>query len=225
MKVLVLNGSPKQQSDTMQLTNAFLAGLNHDAQAEIEIINVIDKEIKPCRGCFGCWNHGDGRCVISDDQNEILAKYVEADLVIWSFPLYCFGLPSHLKAVLDRIIPLVKMDMVEHDGEVHHVSLVDISKKKTVIICGCGFPNSEGNFEGVRITCNKCFPNPTMIFVPETPMMNIPAAKPLADIKRAQFVQAGKEYFAQGSLTEATIRTLESLMISNEEYIRNINGC
>ena len=49
MKVLVLNGSPKTVSDTMQLTNSFLEGMNTAGDNEVEIIRVIEKQIKPCR--------------------------------------------------------------------------------------------------------------------------------------------------------------------------------
>lgn len=223
MKVLVLNGSPKKHSDTMQLTTSFLAGLNDAGENQIEVINVIDKNIKPCMGCFGCWNKGDGRCVMEDDQNEILEKYQKADLIIWSFPLYCFGLPSHIKAVLDRIIPLVKMNMEEHDGEVCHTSLIDLTKMKYICICGAGFPMSEKNFEGVSVTCDKCFPTCTKIFVPETPLLNVSETQGIADKKRQSFREAGAEYYRNGALSEDTIRELESLMISNEDYLKYIN--
>lgn len=102
MNVLVLNGSPKEKSDTMILTRAFLKGLEKTGNHNIKIIDVIKKNIAPCRGCFGCWQIQNGQCVIKDDQNEILQLYPKADLIIWSFPLYCYGMPSHLKAVLDR---------------------------------------------------------------------------------------------------------------------------
>lgn len=225
MKVLVLNGSPKKKSDTMELTNAFLKGFNSDGTHDIEILNIIDMNVKPCRGCFGCWANGNGKCVIEDDQNMILEKYSQADLVIWSFPLYCFGFPSHIKAVLDRMIPLVKMDMEERNGEVHHKSDNAFFKtQKTVIICGAGFPNSEGNFDGVRGTAKKCFPHPTMLFVSETPMLNVPGASELADIKRAQFEKGGREYAQTGCLCEATAAEMQSLMIPNADYISIING-
>ena len=68
MKILVLNGSPKKKSDTFRLTEAFLKGLNRDGQHEVNIINVIEKKISPCMGCFGCWQRGNGHCVIEDDQ-------------------------------------------------------------------------------------------------------------------------------------------------------------
>ena len=54
MKILVLNGSPKKKSDTFRMTDAFLKGLNREHQHEVHIVNVIEKKIAPCRGCFGC---------------------------------------------------------------------------------------------------------------------------------------------------------------------------
>ena len=131
MKILVLNGSPKEKSDTFRLTEAFLRGMNRAGQHEVQVIRVIEKHIAPCRGCFGCWQRMDGHCVIEDDQNGILDLYREADVILWSFPLYCYGMPSHLKAVLDRTIPLVKMAMKqESDGTVRHEALVDFSRKR-----------------------------------------------------------------------------------------------
>ncbi len=43
MKILVLNGSPKANSDTMHLTNAFLERISQNKKHNIEIINVIEK--------------------------------------------------------------------------------------------------------------------------------------------------------------------------------------
>ena len=45
MKILVLNGSPKEKSDTMVLTNAFLRGINKSGNHEITVLNIIEKRI------------------------------------------------------------------------------------------------------------------------------------------------------------------------------------
>ena len=225
MKILVLNGSPKEKSDTFRMTEAFLKGLNRNGEHEVNVIRVIDKDIAPCRGCFGCWERMDGHCVIEDDQNAILDIYREADIIIWSFPLYCYGMPSHLKAFLDRTIPLVKMKMVqEADGTVRHVALADFSKIHTLVICGCGFPDWDGNFDGLKIMCRNGFGNLDMVCVPETPMLNVPAAAPLADPKLARFEAAGEEYAAALTLSPETVAELESPMIPKEMYIRIVNG-
>ncbi len=225
MNILVLNGSPKKKSDTFRLTERFLKGLNKDGNHKVDVINVIDKKIAPCRGCFGCWAKMDGHCVIDDDQNAILDLYRNADLIIWSFPLYCYGIPSHLKAFLDRTIPLVKMKMVEEaDGTVHHEALADFSKIHTLIICGCGFPDWEGNFDGLKTTAKLCFHNPDMILVPETPMLNIPEAAIVADPLLERFEKAGEEYAISLTLSPETKASLEIPMIPKEMYIQNVNG-
>lgn len=225
MKILVLNGSPKEKSDTFRMTEAFLKGLNRNGEHEVTVVRVIDKDIAPCRGCFGCWERMDGHCVMEDDQNAILDIYREADVIIWSFPLYCYGMPGHLKSFLDRTIPLVKMKMVqEENGTVRHEALADFSGIHTVVICGCGFPDWDGNFDGLKIMCRNGFGNPDMVCVPETPMLNVPEAAPLADPKLARFEAAGEEYAAALKLSPETVAELESPMIPKEMYIRIVNG-
>ena len=224
MNVLVLNGSPKAKSDTMRLTRSFLEGLTSETLCDVTIVDVIKKDIRPCMGCFACWKNGDGKCVQQDDQNDILAAYCKADVIIWSFPLYCYSMPSHLKAVLDRTIPLIQLRMKEVDGRVQHEALVDFSAKHTVIICGAGFPDWDGNFEGLRLQCRNAFGNETMIFVPETPLMNIPEAAPLAEPLLGHFRDAGREYAREKTLSPETIRILETPMLPKEEYLKGVNS-
>ncbi len=225
MKILVLNGSPKEKSDTFRMTEAFLKGLTRNDEHEVNIIHVREKQIAPCRGCFGCWQRMDGHCVIRDDQNQILDLYRSADVILWSFPLYCYGMPSPLKAVLDRTIPLVRMKMVQlPDGTVRHEPLVDFSLIRTLVICGCGFPHWEGNFDGLRQMCRNCFGDPDMVCVPETPLLNIPAAAAVAGPLLRRFEKAGAEYADRRSLSPETVAALEAPMIPAEEYIRNVNG-
>ena len=225
MRVLVLNGSPKKRSDTFRMTERFLQGLNPAGEHAITVVNVIEKQIAPCRGCFGCWQQMEGHCLIDDDQNGILDLYRTSDLVIWSFPLYCYGMPSHLKAVLDRTIPLVKMKMVQQDdGRVQHEALADFSKIHTLVISGCGFPDWEGNFDALRMQCKQCFGNLTMVCVPETPMLNVPQAAVVADPLLRRFEQAGAEYAQSLTLSPETIQELETPMIPKEMYIRIVNG-
>ena len=225
MKILVLNGSPKKKSDTFRLTDAFLKGLNRSGEHDVRVVHVREKQIAPCRGCFGCWQRGNGHCVINDDQNGILDVYRNADVIIWSFPLYCYGMPSQLKAVLDRTIPLVKMNMVQlPDGTVQHEALADFSKIHTLVICGCGFPHWEGNFDGLKHMCKTCFGDPDIVCVPETPMLNVPEAAIVADPLLEKFKRAGEEYAASLRLSAETVAELETPMIPAEEYIRNVNG-
>lgn len=226
MKILVLNGSPKKKSDTMMLTKAFLSGMDKDGGHSIEMINVIEKKIKPCMGCFSCWKKQNGKCVQNDDQNDILDKITKADIIIWSFPLYCYGMPSHIKAVVDRMIPFLKMSMNESNGIVRHDSLIDLSRKHNVVISGAGFPNWSGNFDALKSQCRNIFSNSnlTMICVCETPMLNIAAAEPLTQPLLVKFKEAGA-YFAENlSLSEDIAAALEAPMLPNDAYIHMVNS-
>ena len=149
MKILVLNGSPKRdKSDTMHITRAFLDGMEKAAPQDIHIIHTIDQHIDYCTGCFSCMRNG-GTCIHNDDMKAILEEILDSDLLIWSFPLYCYGMPAPLKALLDRTLPLSSMAMQKVGDRYEHVEQADFSHLKYLMICGCGFPNSRSVFRAV----------------------------------------------------------------------------
>ncbi len=63
-----------------------------------------------------------------------------------------------------------------------------------------------------------------MVFVPEAPMLNVPAAASLADPLLAGFEKAGEEYVQTLTLSEVTVAQLEKPMIPKEAYIQIVNG-
>lgn len=63
-----------------------------------------------------------------------------------------------------------------------------------------------------------------MIFVPETPLLNIPQAAPVADALLECFRLAGGEYARTQTLSPDIIRALEKPMISRAKYLRGVNG-
>ena len=117
------------------------------------------------------------------------------------------------------------MKMVERaDGSVQHEALADFSKIHTLIICGCGFPDWNGNFDALRIMCKNCFGNPQMIFAPETPLLNVPQAAVVADPLLAKFEKAGEEYEKSFALSTETVTSLETPMIPKEQYLQMDRG-
>ena len=225
MKILALNGSPKRdKSDTMHITRAFLDGMNEVAENGIKIINVIDQHIEYCTGCFACMRNG-GDCIHHDDMRGILEEILESDLLIWSYPLYCYGMPAPLKALLDRTLPLSSMAMQKVGDRYEHVGQADFSHLKYVMICGCGFPNSKHNFEPAVMQFIRCFPNEhTMITVPESPMFNAPEAAVVTEPRLALIKKAGKEYAESGTIGEDLLNEITSPMIPEEQYAQIVNG-
>ena len=125
MKILVLNGSPKcEKSDTIHITRAFLDGMKEAAPQEVHIVNIIDKHIEYCTGCFNCKRNG-GECIHNDDMKELLDEVLESDLLMFSYPLYCYGMPAPMKAFADRTMPLSSMAMKKHGDRYVHVGQTD----------------------------------------------------------------------------------------------------
>ena len=225
MKILVLNGSPKRdRSDTMHITRAFLEGMQEAAPQEIHVIDVIDSHIEYCVGCFSCKMNG-GACIHNDDMRGILHEILDSDLLLFSFPLYCYGMPAPLKALLDRTMPLSSMAMQKVGDHYEHVGQADFSRLRYMMICGCGFPNSQHNFEPAVAQFKQCFPcNHTVITVPESPMFNAPEAAIVTGPRLALVRQAGKQYAETGEINAALLEEIGSPMIPEEQYAAIVNG-
>lgn len=225
MKILVFNGSPKKEnSDTMHITRAFLEGMKETRQQDIHIIDIIEQNIEYCTGCFSCMRNG-GNCILTDDMKEILKEITESDLLIFSFPLYAYGMPAPMKAMIDRLLPLTSMEMREMNGSYRHVGQSDYSDLKFVMICGCGFPNSRNNFEPAVDQFKKLFPmNNTIITIPESPMFNAPEAAPVTVPKLELVKEAGKMYAKGFFVSEKLLGDIMTPMIPEEQYAKIVNG-
>ena len=225
MKILVLNGSPKrEQSDTMHITRAFLDGMQAAGEQEIQIIHVIEKHIEPCTGCFACMHNG-GECIHSDDMRGILEEILASDLLIWSFPLYCYGMPAPLKALLDRTLPLSSMAMRKVGDRYEQVEQAVFSRLCYLMICGCGFPNSRHNFEPAVAQFRLCFPGRHPILtVPESPMFSAPEAAVVTEPRLALVRRAGEQYARKREIAPELIAEIGSPMIPEEQYAAIVNG-
>jgi putative NADPH-quinone reductase len=225
MKILVLNGSPKKEkSDTLCVTRAFLAGMQEAGEQQVHMLHAIDLHIEYCTGCFACMHNG-GTCIHEDDMKAILEEILASDLLILSFPLYCYGMPAPLKAIIDRILPLSSMAMEKVGDRYEHVGQADFSRLRYLMICGCGFPNSRHNFEPAVAQFRLLFPQGhTILTVPESPMFNAPEAA-VVTVPRLELIrQAGRQYAEQGEIEEALLSEITSPMIPEEQYAAIVNA-
>lgn len=225
MNVLVFNGSPKKEkSDTMHITRAFLRGMNDVGPQKVHIIDVIDRHIEFCIGCFAC-SHNGGVCCHDDDMREILEEILASDLLLFSFPLYGYGMPAALKNLIDRTLPLNSMAMKKVGDRYEHIGQRDYSHLRFVMICGCGFPNSRRNFEPAEAQFKLLFPNHhTIITVPESPMFNAPEAAVVTLPRLELMEEAGRQYAGRGEITEELLSQIGSPMIPEETYAKIVNG-
>lgn len=221
MNILVINGSPKRdKSDCMKLTYAFLEGMGQKA----DVLHAIDCRVNPCAGCYACWQPA-GVCPQEDDMAGILRRITSSDMVIFSFPLYCYGMPGPLKMLIDRVLPLsTREQRVDADGRTYHPSKEE-HEIRFMMISGCGFPNIEHNYEGVIFQFGMLFGEDCpRITCAEAPLLSIPDAKPLAEGYIALVRQAGQEYMKNGRISDDTQKRLDTPMFDPDTYRRMSSG-
>ena len=85
MKVLLVNGSPRQHGCTYTALTEAANALN-ERGIETEIVWVGNKEIAGCTACGGC--RKTGKCIFDDMVNEISAKLDTYDGFIFGTPVY-----------------------------------------------------------------------------------------------------------------------------------------
>lgn len=185
MNILVLNGSPKgTKSNTYRITSAFLDGIAAElgVAANIEVFDVSAAHIEHCKGCFCCWTSTPGHCVIHDDMDFVLPKIIAADVIVWSFPLYYYGMPSKLKALLDRNLPL-NLPFIEKraDGGCDHPGRYGKMDTKHILISTCGFYSTENNYNALLGQFDILYGNYQKIICPEGELFAQPELKARTD--------------------------------------------
>ena len=100
MKVLLVNGSPRQNG----CTHTALCEIQKTLEAEnikAEIFWLGNKQIRDCIACGGCV--GKGKCVFGDDAaNELIEKAAQSDGFVFGSPVYYAHPTGRLLSVLDR---------------------------------------------------------------------------------------------------------------------------
>jgi multimeric flavodoxin WrbA len=106
MRVVTILGSPKKKGNTNKVLS--LAEELIAREHEVDRINIIDYEVRGCRGCGACERNPDEpACVQKDDAEEIFQRMLKADALIYATPLYCWSFTAQMKAFLDRHFCLV----------------------------------------------------------------------------------------------------------------------
>ncbi len=100
MKVLILNGSPKINGNTMVAINEMLKIFEGEG-VEAEVLQIGSQAIRGCISCGSCSKTG--KCVFDDVVNDIASKFEEADGLVVASPVYYASANATLIACLDRL--------------------------------------------------------------------------------------------------------------------------
>lgn len=102
MKVVAINGSPRQDGNTDICLKAIEKELNSQG-IEMEILHIGKETIGGCIACYHCLVTGSGHCIQSDGVNDCIDKMAEADGIILASPVYYGGIAGTMKCFLDRV--------------------------------------------------------------------------------------------------------------------------
>ena len=107
MKVLMINGSPKESGNTARALGEMRAVFEKEG-IEVEWVHVGHLAVRGCTGCASCFKTG--KCVIDDIVNELAAKLQECDGMVVGSPVYYAAPNGTFVSVLDRLFYSAKFD-------------------------------------------------------------------------------------------------------------------
>jgi len=149
MKILVLNGSPRQRGTVSALLKAVTGPLG--AEHEIEWIDACQLNMGYCTGCMVCREKE--TCVLPEDDAHIVGrKILAADALVIGTPTHWGNMCAPLKLLFDRNVPVFM-------GESPKGMPVPRQKgKKAVLATACTspwpfnfiFPESRGALRAIK---------------------------------------------------------------------------
>lgn len=223
MKILSINSSPRSGgiSHTELLLTHLAQGMR-EAGAEVCIVNLREKTVRACLGCFRCWTKTPGRCIQTDDMtNELLPILPASDLIVYATPLYNHTMNATMSNFRERMLPLSHPFLEKHDGKM----AFQLRRKlpPAVWLSVCGHPEAS-EFDALSNFLNSTHhpdtPIVAEIYRTSSEALKHPVFKQtLSDILEAT-TQAGRELVRSMKISPDTmerikqpIRDPESLVI------------
>jgi multimeric flavodoxin WrbA len=120
IRVLGISASPRKHGSSQYLLEVALESARDFAPEyiETELYSCSGKLFKPCDACDLCHTIY-GHCKVEDDDfAELRDKWIAADAVLYSIPVYHMGIPGNFKPFLDRIGQSVVEGFTEKDLKV-----------------------------------------------------------------------------------------------------------
>ena len=187
INITAIFSSPRENSFSSSMANAFLAGVEASSEIKINKIYIAKSNISACIDCGVCKN--EYKCSIQDDMQYIINLIIDSDLLLVAAPIYFSGVPAQLKMLIDRTQILWQK---KRRGE------ITIPSKIGVLYCAAG-SNYKSAFTATFIvmkhffnTVNALFnENQSLLFEDTDSFKDIP--KHISECA----VKAGEKYYKE----------------------------
>ncbi len=226
MKVLIINGSGKgKASGTLKVANAFAKGIKgavdpEDDKVKVETVTLADMNIHFCNRCFECFKGTkDGYCIYDDDMAGIVKKYVDADVVIWSFPLCDYAMSALAKTCLERLICVQSVLSKSQEKDGFHEAR-PIGYKRFVLCCASNTIDQPNQFEPIINQFNLMYPRYTKILVGQGAVLTMPKAENFIKPFLSKVENAGAEFVKNGTLSNSTEGEISGLVMPRDTYMQ-----
>lgn len=96
---VVVQGSPRSGGNSSILAGWAVDAIR-EAHSTVQVIYPDDMYIRPCIGCYQCYNTG--TCIHDDDMTAVIHAIRYASLLVICTPVYTNTVPGGLKLLIDR---------------------------------------------------------------------------------------------------------------------------
>ncbi len=151
-KILVIKNSPRKNSNSELLVNNCLKTIKKEKldDVNIKIIYPHKLDIGPCMSCFDCYNNG--QCRFKDDMQPLYDIFNMSDIILVSTPIFFNGLPSHLKAMIDRCQAIWSSKYISNSSRINR----DKNRRGYLFATG-GAPAYDEQFTAAKLVMSMFF--------------------------------------------------------------------
>jgi multimeric flavodoxin WrbA len=141
MKTLVISASARDDGNSDLLARAAVDG-GRSAGHDVEHVYLGDYVERMLDNCRRCRRVSDRLCSLDDRYGELLLeKMLPADGIVYSMPLYFYGMPGRLKTVFDRLFCYTANSAPQQE-----LVIDGIMNKKVAVLISC-----EESYQGATV--------------------------------------------------------------------------
>lgn len=138
-KIVVITGSPRKKGNSIAMTDAFIKAAEEKGHS-ITRFDAAAMNVGGCHACESCYKTGKA-CTFDDAFNQIAPAVLEADVIVFTMPVYWYSIPAQIKAVIDKLYSFC-------------VAGKDIAGKECALIACCE-EDDMSVLDGVRIPVER----------------------------------------------------------------------